>query len=143
MMTDDSWTDRLSEYVDGELPEWERVALESHLESCAECSIVVSDLRRVVRRARTLKDRPPATDLWPGIASRIGATSAGSGNVVDLASRRRPARRWAFSLPQLAAAGIALMTASGGAVWLLRSPTAPVPVSAVPASPTESPPAVN
>ncbi len=32
-MIQDPWTDRLSEYVDGELPEWERHALESHLES--------------------------------------------------------------------------------------------------------------
>ena len=40
--------------------------------------LIVSDLRRVVRRARTLKNPSPATDLWPGIAARIGAgTSQG------------------------------------------------------------------
>jgi anti-sigma factor RsiW len=125
-MTHDHWTDRLSEYLDGELPEWERVAFESHLQTCPECSIVVSDLRRVVRRARTLKDRAPANDLWPGIARRIGASSAGSPKVVDFASHPRVARRWAFSLPQLAAAGIALMAISGGSVWLLRESAEPV-----------------
>ena len=142
-MTQDHWTDRLSEYLDGELPEWERVALESHLQVCAECSLVVSDLRRVVRRARTLKDRPPVNDLWPGIASRIGARAAGTQKVADLASHRRPARRWDFSLPQLAAAGIALMTVSGGAVWLLSSPTTPMAVSPAPSSPAGTAPAVN
>ncbi|HEY9016427.1 MAG TPA: zf-HC2 domain-containing protein, partial [Gemmatimonadales bacterium] len=59
----DRWTDRLSEYVDDELPESERVALEAHLQSCADCSGIVGDLRRVVRRARTLPERTPARDL--------------------------------------------------------------------------------
>jgi anti-sigma factor RsiW len=67
----DQWTERLSEYVDGELEEGERVALESHLQSCADCSSLVKDLRRVVRRARTLKQQGPERDLWPGIASQI------------------------------------------------------------------------
>ena len=116
----DKWTDRLSEYVDGELDDGERIALESHLQSCAECATTVGELRRVVRRARTLRQQSPERDLWPEIASRIGATPAASGGVVDLSSRRQT-RRWSFSLPQLAAAGIALMTVSGGTVWLLRS----------------------
>ena len=143
-MTQDPWTDRLSEYLDGELPEWERHALESHLESCAECSLIVSDLRRVVRRARTLKNPPPVTDLWPGIAARIGAGIPKAQDVVDLDARRRVRRRWAFSLPQLAAAGIALMTVSGGAVWFMSETARQSVVSApVPSSPPESTPAVS
>jgi anti-sigma factor RsiW len=133
-MSNDPWTDRLSEYVDGELPEAERLALESHLEACPDCSVIVSDLRRVVRRARTLKDRAPATDLWPGIASRIGAGSTPSQTVVDLTAHRRIRKRWAFSLPQLAAAGIALMTVSGGTVWLLSSPGRQTAVAPLPPS---------
>jgi anti-sigma factor RsiW len=133
-MSNDPWTDRLSEYVDGELPEAERLALESHLEACPDCSVIVSDLRRVVRRARTLKDRAPATDLWPGIASRIGAGSTRSQTVVDLTAHRRIRKRWAFSLPQLAAAGIALMTVSGGTVWLLSSPGRQTAVAPLPPS---------
>jgi anti-sigma factor RsiW len=143
-MIHDPWTDRLSEYVDGELPEWERHALESHLESCADCSLIVSDLRRVVRRARTLKNPPPATDLWPGIAARIGAGTAKAPDVVDLGAQRRVRRRWAFSLPQLAAAGIALMTVSGGTVWFLSgSARQPVALAPVPSSPPENAAAVN
>jgi anti-sigma factor RsiW len=129
-MVHDPWIVRLSEYLDGELPEWERVALESHLETCRECSALVSDLRRVIRRARTLKEQPLAKDLWPGIASRIGVGSTPS-HPVDLTSRRRHPRRWAFSLPQLAAAGIALMTLSGGAAWLLRAPATQTVVTRV------------
>ena len=44
----DQWTDRLSEYVDGELAAGERTALEAHLATCAECRATLEELRRVV-----------------------------------------------------------------------------------------------
>src|SRR5918997_3813637 len=109
----DRWMERLSEYLDDELAPGERAAIESHLETCCDCSAVLSDLRRVVDRARHLDDRPPRRDLWPGIAQRIGATPA---------RPRVIGRRWSFSVPQLAAAAVALMTLSGGTVWLIQSP---------------------
>ena len=139
----DNWTDRLSEYVDDELSESERIALEAHLQTCSGCTSIVGDLRRVVRRARMLKEQPPAHDLWPGIALRIGATPASAPATVEPATRRRP-RRWAFSLPQLAAAGIALMVASGGTVWLLGTRTQqPVVIAldSTPVAPTQVVPA--
>jgi anti-sigma factor RsiW len=130
----DQWMERLSDYLDGELPDGERIALEAHLQGCGECSAVLAELRQVVAQARMLDNEAPRRDFWPGIAQRIGATPAAT-RTVDLASRRPAARRWSFSLPQLAAAGIALMAVSGGTVWLLRSPAqqnvAP-PVATVP-----------
>ena len=119
----DLWTDRLSEYLDGELAPDERAAIEAHLPACAECRAVLDDLERVVGRARTLDERFPERDLWPGIAERIG--------------QRRPApRRWSFSLPQLAAASVALVALSGGAGWLLRpSPAGPASVAGPVSSP--------
>jgi predicted anti-sigma-YlaC factor YlaD len=131
-MSHDGWTDRLSEYLDDELTEEERQQLESHLQTCHDCTVVLGDLRRVVRRARILGEQRPPRDLWPEIASRIGASLPTSRDVLDLSTRRRGPRRWTFSLPQLAAAGIALMTLSGGAAWLLSSPAdAPVPTQAI------------
>ena len=80
----------------------------------------LADLRADRRPGPGLEDRRPARDLWPGIAARIGAGSpAERADVVDLGAARAR-RRWSFSLPQLAAAGIALMALSGGAVWLLH-----------------------
>ncbi len=112
----DRWTDRLSEYLDGELNETEQNALEEHLLICHECVSTLQDLRGVVTRAQALEDRPPSSNLWGGIASRIGAGRAtGEGKVIDLGRRRR----LSFSVPQLLAAGIALMVLSGGAVWLV------------------------
>jgi anti-sigma factor RsiW len=140
-MTNDRWTNRLSEYLDGDLPESEQAALEFHLQTCADCTAVLADLRRVVRRARSLGELSPPRDLWPGIASRIGATRTQGNEPIDLTSRRKVSRRWAFTLPQLAAAGIALMMMSGGAVWLLRTQENPATTAApvISVSPDESP----
>jgi anti-sigma factor RsiW len=137
----DQWMSRLSEYLDGELSDGERIALEAHLPGCDECSRVLDDLRQVVARARNLPDEDPARDLWLGIAQRIGARARGT-ETVELASHRA-ARRWSFSLPQLAAAGIALMTVSGGAVWLLRTPAQQNAVPVVAAVPSDNPQAIN
>jgi len=110
----DQWTDRLSEYVDGELTPAERTALEAHLAACGACRQTLEELRRVVARAQALDDRPPAADLWPGIAEHIG--------VVSLASRRAR-RRLSFTVPQLAAAAVVLTCLSAGSAWLaLRNP---------------------
>lgn len=138
----DQWTDRLSEYVDGELPDGDRIALEAHLQTCRHCSEIVSDLRRVVRRARTLKDPVPPRDLWPGIASRIRASAEAPRDIVDLESRRRT-RRWAFSLPQLVAAGIALMMVSGGTVWLVSLSNRPDVVTQIVTVPSSENPAIS
>lgn len=113
----DQWTDRLSEYLDDELPPGDRSELEAHLRHCVACGAVLAYLKRIVTRARGLEDQAPDRDLWPGIAARIGAASTATGVVPFGAGARR---RWSFSLPQLAAASIALMAVSGGAAWLLH-----------------------
>jgi hypothetical protein len=106
------WNDRLSEYIDGELAPSERRALEAHLPDCAECRADVDALRAVIARARSLTDAPPTSDLWPDVATRIGARRAGRTTLAT--------RRFAFTLPQLVAASLALIVASGGMVWLAR-----------------------
>ena len=112
MATHQEWNDRLSEYVDGELEPAERAALEAHVAGCAECRTDLAGLRTVVSRAQSLVDRPPSGNLWPGVAARLTAPE-----------RRRSTlatRRFAFTLPQLVAASLALIVASGGMVWLAR-----------------------
>ena len=129
------WTDRLSECLDDELTPDERAAVEGHLRHCVACGAALADLKRIVVRARTLEDRPPARDLWPAIAARISATPATANRDEALAidgTRRR--RRWSFSLPELAAAGIALMALSGGAAWLLHPVTSTAVVARGPAA---------
>ncbi len=129
----DTWTDRLSEYVDGTLAAAERAALDTHLATCADCRTTAAELAAVAGAARALPDVPPARDLWPEILAGIRAADA---DVVPFP--HRPRRRVSATLPQLAAAAVLLMTVSGGAVWLaLRAPdTAPtVTTTAPPADP--------
>lgn len=120
----DKWTNRLSDFLDGELSAGERDELEAHLATCEECNATLDGLRRVVARSQTLEDRPPTDDLWPGIAARIASAPAVGRDVVDLAEhhrkkeRRLIARRFSFSFPQLAAASIALVILSSGTAWL-------------------------
>ena len=47
----EEWTDRLSDFLDGELPADEQRAVEAHLRGCAACAAVLEDLKRVVARA--------------------------------------------------------------------------------------------
>ncbi|HSE67134.1 MAG TPA: zf-HC2 domain-containing protein, partial [Gemmatimonadales bacterium] len=106
-------TERLSDYLDGSLSPSEREEVEQHLAECEECSNTLADLRSVVARVQALNDRPPAGDLWPGIAAFIG-----EGELVRPIKR---SRRVVFTLPQLLAAAIALMLLSaGGVAWFLR-----------------------
>jgi putative zinc finger protein len=135
----DQWTDRLSEYLDDELSPEERTAVEAHLRHCVACGAVLADLKRIVVSAQGLQDRPPARDLWPAIAARISASPATVDRDEALAIDTHRRRRWSFSLPQLAAAGIALMALSGGAAWLLH----PVASTAVVASNPAAEPVVT
>ena len=116
----DQWTERLSDYLDGDLAAAERAALERHLETCAACRTTLGELRRVVARAQALDDTPPAHEPWPAIARRIGAKALGATpaqpGVVDL-GERRARRRFTFSMPALAAAAIAWMLVSGVAMY--------------------------
>jgi anti-sigma factor RsiW len=120
----DVWTERLSEYVDGELGAADRVALEAHLPGCRECATGVAELRAVVSRARSLENPPPAADLWPGIAARLG-TNEGRTDEPQTVIRLRPRLEIRFSVPQLMAASVALMLLSGGAVWLVLQRSMP------------------
>lgn len=139
----DRFTDRLSEYLDGELGSAERAELESHLEECFECRRVLADLRAVVARAGSLEDRAPEHDLWQGIAARMGTQTAAAADVIDLQSRRAQpvkARKFAFTLPQLAAAAVALMVLSGSVVFVALGRDSGAEAPALTAAPTQSTP---
>ena len=116
----DMWTDRLSEYVDGDLPVGERLELERHLEGCVSCQTIVAELNDVVARAHRLEDLPPAHDLWPAIAR----------------SAPRPSRRVSMSLVELIAASLFVALISGLTVFVVtgRDRGAPMTVATLPAT---------
>ena len=119
-MTTDPFTDRLSEYVDDELDARERASVEAHLAGCAECRRRSTSCARSSARAGALRRFHAAAG---SVAGDRGADrrAGGSSPRVSLFRRAMPARRFSFTLPQLAAAGLALMVLSGGLVWMARS----------------------
>jgi hypothetical protein len=105
--------DLLSEYLDDELDTAGRQSVEEHVSTCLTCRRELDALRAVAQRARTLQDRGPDADLWPEIAARIT-------NGEEAEAPRREARRFSFTLPQLVAAGLALIVLTGALVSLAR-----------------------
>ena len=128
----DPWIERISDSIDGTLDASAEQALTAHLQECAECRSVAQELRSVVAAAHEAPLLEPTRDLWPAIASQLGTrrtTGAplASSYIARMAAvsplrpgsaRSRPARRFSFSAPQLAAAAVLLMALSGTAVWL-------------------------
>jgi tetratricopeptide (TPR) repeat protein len=115
----DSFTDRLSDYLDDELDAGERALVDRHLPACAECRATLDDLQAVVARAGALQNEPPAADLWPGVAARLDSPRPASR--ISLFRRVSVPRRFSFTLMQLAAASLTLVVLSGGLVWMARS----------------------
>jgi hypothetical protein len=124
MGTHDSFTDRLSDYLDDELSAAERADVETHLAGCTACRTTLAELRAVVAHAASLSDLPPQVDLWSGVEDRI----APARSVLPFVTRRR----FSFTLPQLVAAGLALMVSSGALVWMatMRDSRVTPPISA-------------
>jgi hypothetical protein len=94
--------------------------VDAHLRSCAACTAVLNDLKRVVARAQEAGQsvpRPPQADLWAAIAERIepARAAARADNVAPFA--RRAQRRITVTLPQLAAAAVVIAAVSGGLAW--------------------------
>lgn len=128
----DRFTELLSDYLDHDLPRAEYDAVERHLTTCTECRENLAGLVAVKARAASLVDPPAPTDLWAGIASRIGTAGstrvAPARNGVVLELPKRP-RTWGVPHWIMVAAAFAVVAA--GAVWFAQSRIAPTRSSQV------------
>ena len=61
----------IHDYVDETLGAFERTELERHLATCAECRLLVDDLREIRRAARSLELREPPVRAWTRIERAI------------------------------------------------------------------------
>jgi hypothetical protein len=121
-------SEKLSDYLDDELTPPERHAVDAHLQECDECAATLADLRRIAAAGAALRDTPPSSDFWPAIAARIAAGPR--------AAVPPPRRRFALTLPQLAAASLLLAALSGWLAVRVLSPARPDSGSAVTAGGT-------
>jgi negative regulator of sigma E activity len=143
------WTERLSEFHDGDLTPAEYAECAAHLAECSACRDVLQELRLVTAAARADVDRDPPADLWPGIMARIGAAGqqvapaeAGAITVPFPAARARASaransRQITFSLPQLAMAASLLIAVSAGVSYLAGQKSSPATVAQ--SAPQETP----
>lgn len=123
----DRFTELLSDYLDNDLARGEFDSVERHLATCAACRDTLAHLAAVKTRAASLVDPPAPTDLWAGIASRLGTAGSSSAAparhavVVELPRRERGA--W-FSPQWVAAAAVFAVLAAAG-LWLARGQFSP------------------
>jgi anti-sigma factor RsiW len=103
----EQFSDRLADYLEGELPEAVRAAMESHADLCASCGALLADLAALQVDAAALPALQPSRDLWAGIADRIDARVLPL--EVPLARRSLVRRTW--MRPAIAAAALVLITA--------------------------------
>lgn len=105
-----NWTDRLSEYLDGELDGDEAERLESRLAVEPRLRALLDELRAVRRTASERPDFEAPTGLWHEVRTRIESAHGPATSTGSAAWRRR----LMFTLPQLAAAaGVVLLLGVG------------------------------
>jgi Putative zinc-finger len=103
----EQFSDRLADYLEEELPEVVRAAMESHADVCASCGALLADLAVLRDHAAALPALEPSRDLWAGIGERIDARVL----PLEIPVVRRSAARRAWVRPAVAAAALVLVTA--------------------------------
>ncbi|MCP4245495.1 MAG: hypothetical protein GY778_00450 [bacterium] len=113
--------DLLGPYLDDELPEPRRAALEAHLGACRACTDALKDLQALIA---PLSEREPTAvpeALWPSISERLDhEVRTDSARTPDAASAGPISRGWMLRRPWATAAGIFLLVGLGLAAvsWL-------------------------
>lgn len=132
-------SERVSDYLDGDLDSRAAAEMEAHLRACSGCRALLRDLEEIQARARSLQELLPERDLWPDIAAGILAGESGDPQVITLHPPPLPVPRFEgrfrrgfrFSYLQAAAAGLALALFSGSLGALLAGALRPSQETAV------------
>jgi hypothetical protein len=70
-MSCDQFADTLADFLEREVPESTRAAMESHALGCVDCGPLLADLRKLRVDSANLGELVPERDLWAGVAERI------------------------------------------------------------------------
>src|SRR4051812_39246743 len=116
----------LSDYLDGELSDARRIAVDAHLRDCARCATLRNDLARIIHASASLPLHTPSPKVWIGIQREIAGRSgvlAGPKSWWD----RAGAQRFDFSVSarQLVGAAAAVVVLTGAFLaYRVASPSA-------------------
>lgn len=102
------FNEQLADFLERNVSEPTRAAMESHAVTCDDCGPLLADLRRLRIDAVNLPELAPSRDLWSVIAARIEAPV-----VAMPGARAAHGRHWNRSIYLgLAAAGLVAVTAT-------------------------------
>jgi hypothetical protein len=102
----DGFAAELADYLEGDVPDAVRAAMESHAAGCSDCRQLLADIGDIRAEAAALPALTPSRDLWSGIAERIDAPVIPFGT-----TRRTIATRRTWARPAIAAAALVIFTA--------------------------------
>jgi hypothetical protein len=128
----EQFSDRLADYLEGDLPQAVRAAMESHAHVCASCGALLSDITELRDEAAALPPLHPSHDLWAGIAERIDARVL----PLEVPVARRFMARPTWMRPAAAAAALILVTAGITHVLTRVSYDPALTVASAPSRPT-------
>jgi len=109
----EQFADRLADFLERDVDERSRAAVEAHAIACGDCGPLLADLRKLRIDAANLPELTPSHDLWSGIAARIETpvielpTTDDGRRTTDGRRARIGRRTWTM----LAAAGLVAITA--------------------------------
>ena len=110
------FTNSLMAYLEHEVDDAMRVAMERHSVTCDECGALLADLRKLRVDAANMPALKPSRDLWSGIAARIEAPvldigTAGSAPFMAPRQWRKWGRGALIAASLVAAAGVGYVAA--------------------------------
>jgi anti-sigma factor RsiW len=135
----DLQSDVLVDLVDGRLDPAEQRDIERHLEACAECKALVTDLRSIRAAAFMLDRREPPMELWNRLRAAVAAEPAPKGRLLAMPGAvRRSLGEGGWGVWLGAAAALILATVIGLLPLLNRNAATvnPEPAAAVTNEPT-------
>ncbi len=110
----DLQTDVLVDLVDGRLDSAQQREIERHVEACAECRALLSDLRSIRAAAFMLDRREPAMAVWSKLQAAVAAEPAPKSGVLMMPGAvRRSLREGGWPVWLGAAAALILATTIG------------------------------
>lgn len=129
------FSETLLPYLEHEVDDATRTAIERHSVTCGECGALLTDLRKLRVDAANLPVMQPSRDLWSGIAARIEApvVSIGGAHAVS-AGRSVNLRQWMrgamLAASLVAAAGLGYL-AAGTRTLVVQGPVVELPADTV------------